>query len=108
VRRCKVLFIVHYKQCIIECNTLGALSNAMGSCKVLVVVHYKHGIIECNTFGALSNAVGSSAVGGRTCDILVAWRARSAGPLLSSVVRQFLFLAICTVVVVAVLQELIY
>jgi len=39
---------------------------------------------------------------------LVAWQARRAGPLLSSVVRQFLFLAICTVVVVAVLQELIY
>ena len=52
MRRCKVLFIVHYKQCIIECNTLGALSNAMGSCKVLVVVHYKHGIIECNILGA--------------------------------------------------------
>jgi len=69
VRHCKVLFIVHYKHGIIECNTLGALSNAVGSCKVLVVVHYKHGIIECNTLGALSNAVGSSAVGGRTFDI---------------------------------------
>ncbi len=108
MRRCKVLFIVHYEHGIIDCNTLGALSNAVGSCKVLIVVHYKHGIIECNTFGALSNAVGSSAVGGRTCDILVAWQARRAGPLLSSVVRQFLFLAICTVVMVAVLQELIY
>jgi len=69
VHHCKVLFIVHYKHGIIECNTLGALSNAMGSCKVLVVVHYQHGIIECNTLGALSHAVGSSAVGGRTFDI---------------------------------------
>jgi hypothetical protein len=39
---------------------------------------------------------------------LVAWLARRAGPLLSSGVRQFQFLAICTLVVVAVLQELIY
>jgi hypothetical protein len=38
-------------------------------CKVLIVVHYEHGIMECNTLGALSNAVGSRAVGGRTCDI---------------------------------------
>jgi hypothetical protein len=38
-------------------------------CKVLIVVDYKHGIMECNILGALSNAVGSRAVGGRTCDI---------------------------------------
>jgi hypothetical protein len=69
VRHCKVLFIVHYKHGIIECDTLGALSNALGSCKVLVVVHYKHGIIECNTLGDPSKAVGSSVVGGRTFDI---------------------------------------
>jgi hypothetical protein len=30
-RRCKVLIIVLYERCIIECNTLGALSNAVGS-----------------------------------------------------------------------------
>ena len=41
----------------------------MRRCKVLIVVHYEHGIMECNTLGALSNAVGSRAVGGRTCDI---------------------------------------
>jgi hypothetical protein len=67
-----------------------------------------HGIIECNTLGALSNKKWVVVLLVAVLVTLVAWPARRAGPLLSSVVGQFQFLAICTVVVVAVLQELIY